>query len=61
MAGDVHADEVERSLVVDLPRGDYETNAGLIIAAAGTLTVSGTRLSPCSSPWRSSRAAPPAS
>ncbi|GAA3164195.1 hemolysin family protein [Blastococcus jejuensis] len=37
MAGDVHVDEVERALGVDLPRGDYETIAGLVIAAAGTL------------------------
>src|SRR5215210_2884184 len=37
MAGDVHVDEVERSLGVDLPRGDYETVAGLIIAAHGSL------------------------
>ena len=44
MAGDVHVDEVERSLGVDLPRGDYETIAGLVIAAAGTLPEPGTRL-----------------
>ncbi|MGY1616581.1 hemolysin family protein [Geodermatophilus sp. SYSU D00691] len=37
MAGDVHVDEVERALAVDLPRGHYETIAGLVIAAAGTL------------------------
>jgi CBS domain containing-hemolysin-like protein len=37
MAGDVHVDEVERALTVDLPRGPYETIAGLVIAAAGTL------------------------
>jgi CBS domain containing-hemolysin-like protein len=37
MAGDVHVDEVERALRVDLPRGHYETIAGLVIAAAGTL------------------------
>jgi CBS domain containing-hemolysin-like protein len=44
MAGDVHVDEVERALAVDLPRGDYETIAGLVIAAAGTLPEPGTRL-----------------
>ena len=37
LPGDVHVDEVERSLGVDLPRGDYETVAGLIIAAHGSL------------------------
>jgi magnesium and cobalt exporter, CNNM family len=45
MPGDVHVDEVERSLAVDLPRGHYETIAGLVIAAAGTLPEPGTRLS----------------
>jgi CBS domain containing-hemolysin-like protein len=45
MAGDVHVDEVERSLGVDLPRGHYETIAGLVIAAAGTLPGPGNRLS----------------
>ncbi len=44
MAGDVHVDEVERALAVDLPRGDYETIAGLVIAAAGTLPEPGTHL-----------------
>lgn len=33
MAGGVHVDEVERALGIDLPRGDYETIAGLLIAA----------------------------
>jgi CBS domain containing-hemolysin-like protein len=37
MPGDVHIDEVERALAVDLPRGHYETIAGLVIAAAGIL------------------------
>ena len=32
MAGDVHVDEAERTLSVDLPPGDYETVAGLIIS-----------------------------
>src|SRR5829696_4207457 len=44
MPGDVHVDEVERSLGVDLPRGDYETIAGLVIAAAGTLPEPGATL-----------------
>ena len=44
MSGDVHVDEVERALAIDLPRGDYETIAGLVIAAAGTLPEPGTRL-----------------
>src|SRR5918998_1475273 len=44
MPGDVHVDEVERSLGVDLPRGHYETIAGLVIAAAGTLPGPSTRL-----------------
>src|SRR3712207_7602033 len=44
MPGDVHVDEVERALAVDLPRGHYETIAGLVIAAAGTLPEPSTRL-----------------
>src|SRR3954452_24001058 len=44
MAGDVHIDEVERALAVDLPRGHYETIAGLVIAAAGILPEPGARL-----------------
>ncbi|WP_029430910.1 hemolysin family protein [Blastococcus sp. URHD0036] len=44
MAGDVHVDEVERALAVDLPRGHYETIAGLVIAAAGTLPPPGATL-----------------
>ena len=37
MGGDVHIDEVERAIDRDLPRGDYETIAGLVIAQAGEL------------------------
>ncbi|MGM1017749.1 MAG: hemolysin family protein [Actinomycetota bacterium] len=37
MDGDVHIDEVERSVGRDLPRGDYETIAGLVIGIAGRL------------------------
>lgn len=35
--GDVHVDEAERTLGFDLPRGDYETIAGLLIASFGRL------------------------
>lgn len=35
--GDVHIDEVERSLGLRLPQGDYETIAGLAIFATGAL------------------------
>ena len=44
MAGDVHVDEVERALAIDLPRGDHETVAGLVIAAHGDLPDVGTTL-----------------
>jgi CBS domain containing-hemolysin-like protein len=44
MSGDVHVDEVERAVGVDLPRGDYETVAGLVIATHGGLPEAGTRL-----------------
>jgi CBS domain containing-hemolysin-like protein len=44
MSGDVHVDEVERALGVDLPRGDYETIAGLVIASYGGLPPVGTTL-----------------
>ena len=44
MAGDVHVDEVERALGVDLPRGDHETVAGLVIAVHGDLPDAGTTL-----------------
>jgi CBS domain containing-hemolysin-like protein len=44
MPGDVHVDEVERAVGTDLPRGDYETIAGLVIAAHGGLPAEGTRL-----------------
>lgn len=41
MGGDVHIDEAERALGYDLPRGDYETVAGLLIAQRGTLPRAG--------------------
>jgi CBS domain containing-hemolysin-like protein len=44
MSGDVHVDEVERALGVDLPRGDYETVSGLVIAQHGGLPQDGTNL-----------------
>jgi CBS domain containing-hemolysin-like protein len=44
MPGDVHIDEVERALGIDLPRGDYETVAGLVIASHGGLPEEGTTL-----------------
>ncbi|GAA6525012.1 hemolysin family protein [Intrasporangium sp. DVR] len=37
MPGDVHVDEVERALGRELPGGDYETIAGLVIAQLGDL------------------------
>jgi len=40
--GDVHVDEVERTVLRDLPRGDYETIAGLVIAEHGALPEVGT-------------------
>ncbi len=41
MAGDVHVDEAERILDVDLPVGDYETIAGMVIAHFGGLPQTG--------------------
>jgi CBS domain containing-hemolysin-like protein len=41
MAGDVHLDEVERSVGRDLPEGDHETIAGLAIAVHGSLPTAG--------------------
>lgn len=41
MDGDLHVDEVERIIGRDLPRGDYETIAGLMIAEAGSLPAVG--------------------
>lgn len=37
LPGDTHVDEVERLLGLDLPTGDYETIAGLLITELGTL------------------------
>lgn len=42
MAGDVHVDEAERTLEVDLPVGDYETISGMVIAYHGSLPEVGT-------------------
>jgi CBS domain containing-hemolysin-like protein len=44
MAGSVPVDEAERSLDCDLPRGDYETLAGLVIAGLGRLPTVGSRV-----------------
>jgi len=44
MSGDAHVDEVERALGTDLPRGDFETVAGLVIAVHGGLPEAGTSL-----------------
>lgn len=41
MGGDVHLDEAERALGHDLPRGDHETVAGLLIAQLGALPRAG--------------------
>ena len=37
MSGDVHVDEVERALGLDMPPGDHETIAGLVIQQLGAL------------------------
>ena len=37
MGGDVHIDEAERAIGHDLPRGNFETVAGLLIAERGAL------------------------
>ena len=41
MDGDVHLDEVQRAIGHDLPRGDVETVAGLLIAELGALPSEG--------------------
>lgn len=41
MDGDVHLDEVQRAIGYDLPRGDVETVAGLLIAELGALPAEG--------------------
>ena len=41
MAGDLHLDEVERTVGHDLPESDHETIAGLIIDVAGELPEAG--------------------
>ncbi|PTL38403.1 hemolysin family protein [Alkalicoccus saliphilus] len=37
MSGDVHVDEAEREIGHHMPRGDFETVAGMLIAHCGTL------------------------
>ncbi|TDW29773.1 hemolysin family protein [Cryobacterium psychrophilum] len=44
MGGDVHVDEAERAIGHDLPRGDFETVAGLLIAESGALPRVGERV-----------------
>ncbi|WP_243837546.1 hemolysin family protein [Cumulibacter soli] len=44
LSGDIHLDEVERALDCELPRGDYETLAGLVISAHGSLPPVGTQI-----------------
>jgi len=41
MDGDVHLDEVERAIGHDLPRGEVETIAGMLIAELGALPAQG--------------------
>ena len=43
--GAAHVDEVERMLDIDLPPGDYETIAGLVIATCGSLPDTGDLIS----------------
>lgn len=45
MEGDVHIDEVERAIGYDLPRGDVETIAGILIAEWGSLPAEGDTVS----------------
>lgn len=44
VAGDLHLDEAERLLDLDLPHGDYETIAGLVISTFGGLPKVGDRV-----------------
>lgn len=44
MGGDVHVDEMHRALGYELPDGDFETVAGLVIAARGALPTVGERV-----------------
>ncbi|MFE3541603.1 hemolysin family protein [Nocardia sp. NPDC059177] len=44
VAGDLHLDEAERLLDLDLPHGDYETIAGLVISEFGGLPQVGDRV-----------------
>jgi CBS domain containing-hemolysin-like protein len=41
MSGDVHVDEMHRAIGYELPVGDFETVAGLIIAERGGLPLAG--------------------
>ncbi|AYJ48417.1 hemolysin family protein [Rhodococcus sp. P1Y] len=44
MSGEIHIDEVERSIDHDLPAGDYETIAGFVITHHGSLPTVGTTI-----------------
>lgn len=44
IAGEIHIDEVERSIDYDLPAGDYETIAGFVITHHGSLPSVGTTI-----------------
>ncbi|NAW60551.1 CBS domain-containing protein, partial [Vibrio sp. V31_P5A7T61] len=44
MDGDVHIDEVERTIGYDLPKDDVETIAGLLIAKRGALPTEGEKV-----------------
>ncbi|WP_420115156.1 hemolysin family protein [Pseudactinotalea sp.] len=44
MDGDVHVDEAQRAIGHELPRGDYETVAGLVIAHRGELPEEGEKV-----------------
>ncbi|MFP7760329.1 hemolysin family protein [Marisediminicola sp. LYQ85] len=44
MDGDVHVDEIQRALDVELPEGDFETLAGFVIAERGGLPAEGETL-----------------
>ncbi|WP_344159256.1 hemolysin family protein [Nocardiopsis rhodophaea] len=44
VSGDAHIDEVERAIGHNLPAGDYETAAGMVIAELGALPAEGQRV-----------------
>lgn len=58
MAGDVHVDEVERTIGHDLPHGDYETVAGLVVAHHGAFPRAGPACSSRSHPTQQTSCGP---